>query len=158
MNNSFIQELYLLEEISVDETLLNDNEYIEIANETKLLKELFHEINDLTNQSNIPLITTEKQIINTVQNVEDGVNIITKMTKNRVITYILLSSVTGLVIGGPLGLVGSTLLCSSTGAMITLNTILLGGALGSVSTGGIFGSITGLTHYVKNKLFTPLKL
>ena len=151
MNNSFIQELYLLEEISVDETLLNDNEYIEIANETKLLKELFHEINDLTNQSNIPLITTEKQIINTVQNVEDGVNIITKMTKNRVITYILLSSATGLVIGGPLGLVGSTLLCSSTGAMITLNTILLGGALGSVSTGGIFGSITGLTHYVKNK-------
>ena len=151
MNNSFIQELYLLEEISVDETLLNDNEYIEIANETKLLKELFHEINDLTNQSNIPLIATEKQIINTVQNVEDGVNIITKMTKNRVITYILLSSVTGLVIGGPLGLVGSTLLCSSTGAMITLNTILLGGALGSVSTGGIFGSITGLTHYVKNK-------
>ena len=153
MNNSFIQELYLLEEISVDETLLNDNEYIEIANETKLLKELFHEINDLTNQSNIPLIATEKQIIKTVQNVEDGVNIITKMTKNRVITYILLSSVTGLVIGGPLGLVGSTLLCSSTGAMITLNTILLGGALGSVSTGGIFGSITGLTHYVKNKLF-----
>ena len=151
MNNSFIQELYLLEEISVDETLLNDNEYIEIANETKLLKELFHEINDLTNQSNIPLIATEKQIIKTVQNVEDGVNIITKMTKNRVITYILLSSVTGLVIGGPLGLVGSTLLCSSTGAMITLNTILLGGALGSVSTGGIFGSITGLTHYVKNK-------
>ena len=151
MNNSFIQELYLLEEISVDETLLNDNEYIEIANETKLLKELFHEINDLTNQSNIPLIATEKQIIKTVQNAEDGVNIITKMTKNRVITYILLSSVTGLVIGGPLGLVGSTLLCSSTGAMITLNTILLGGALGSVSTGGIFGSITGLTHYVKNK-------
>lgn len=151
MNNSFIQELYLLEEISVDETLLNDNEYIEIANETKLLKELFHEINDLTNQSNIPLIATEKQIIKTVQNVEDGVNIITKMTKNRVITYILLSSATGLVIGGPLGLVGSTLLCSSTGAMITLNTILLGGALGSVSTGGIFGSITGLTHYVKNK-------
>ena len=151
MNNSFIQELYLLEEISVDETLLNDNEYIEIANETKLLKELFHEINDLTNQSNIPLIATEKQIIKTVQNAEDGVNIITKMTKNRVITYILLSSVTGLVIGGPLGLVGSTLLCSSTGVMITLNTILLGGALGSVSTGGIFGSITGLTHYVKNK-------
>lgn len=151
MNNSFIQELYLLEEISVDETLLNDNEYIEIANETKLLKELFHEINDLTNQSNIPLIATEKQIIKTVQNAEDGVNIITKMTKNRVITYILLSSATGLVIGGPLGLVGSTLLCSSTGAMITLNTILLGGALGSVSTGGIFGSITGLTHYVKNK-------
>ena len=151
MNNSFIQELYLLEEISVDETLLNDTEYIEIANETKLLKELFHEINDLTNQSNIPLIATEKQIIKTVQNAEDGVNIITKMTKNRVITYILLSSATGLVIGGPLGLVGSTLLCSSTGAMITLNTILLGGALGSVSTGGIFGSITGLTHYVKNK-------
>lgn len=151
MNNSFIQELYLLEEISVDETLLNDNEYIEIANETKLLKELFHEINDLTNQSNIPLIATEKQIIKTVQNAEDGVNIITKMTKNRVITYILLSSATGLVIGGPLGLVGSTLLCSSTGVMITLNTILLGGALGSVSTGGIFGSITGLTHYVKNK-------
>tara|TARA_B110000208_G_scaffold23634_1_gene30211 strand:- start:15331 stop:15789 length:459 start_codon:yes stop_codon:yes gene_type:complete len=152
MNKTLIQDLHSFEEIYIDSSILHDKDFKQIAEEAQLLKALFNEINLLAEAGGVPLQKTEEKLVNSAENIHSANNTLTKINRKKIATYIFLSGLGGVIIGGPVGSLGALVLCSSTGTIISASSLVIAATLGSISTGGIFSSITGLTHYIKKRL------
>lgn len=117
-------------------------EYQQLAEDAKVLKEIFHDINTIVHESSEPLEEIDSKIENTVSNVENGNKhlekaLITKRLRTSM-TIVGISSAVGLVVGLPLGGVSAIGVAGAVGAYITGGLIL-----GGVAAGGVAGTSSG---------------
>ena len=129
-------------------------EYQQLAKDASILKEIFHDINNIVHQGREPLEDIDSKIEDVIENVEHGNNHLEKaLTSKRLktsITIIGITSVVGLIVGLPLGGVGAIGVAGAVGAYITGGLIVSGAVAGGIAgTGGGFG-IGCLTNKIRN--------
>tara|TARA_B110000971_G_scaffold96382_1_gene99143 strand:+ start:6131 stop:6589 length:459 start_codon:yes stop_codon:yes gene_type:complete len=125
-------------------------EYQHISEESKLLKEVFQDLNKLVQQSKEPLEEIDSIVANSVENVEKGNTMLTKAVKRNktknTITFIAITSLLGACIGGPLGGCAIAGISMAVSGSVTVAGIVGGALVGAGAVAGTFGGAGGVLY------------
>ena len=126
--------------------------YEKLAEESALLKEIFHDIKDIVNQGDIPLeeieIKTENCISHTIKGNQSLINAAKSNKAKNTVVLVITASLVGACVGGPIGVGAAVGLSTAVIGFTTLSSILSGAVIGAVTGAGTAGGISGLFYRV----------
>jgi len=138
-----------------DFEVISEEEARKLSEESAMLKEIFVDINKITEESRVPMEEIETKTEACIHNVKKGNVQLTKAVKaNKTKNTIVLVSVASLIgacIGGPIG--GGAAAGISTAAIgfATLTSILGGAAIGALTGAGAIGGGSGICYRIIKK-------
>tara|TARA_B110000211_G_scaffold214142_1_gene255323 strand:+ start:856 stop:1308 length:453 start_codon:yes stop_codon:yes gene_type:complete len=130
-------------------------EYEKLAEESAILKEIFHDIQIIVNQGADVLDEIEQKTENSITNTEKGnASLIKAVKSNKTRNTIMLvsaSSLLGVCIGGPIGGGAAAGISTAVIGFATISSILSGAIIGAVTGAGTLGGISGMCYRVLKK-------
>ena len=145
---SFDLSDYNYEEINMDE-------YEQIAIDSALIKEIFEDIKNITNQGTEQLEDIERGTENSIINTTKGnVSLVKAVKSNKTkntIALVVTTSLIGLCVGGPIGGGAAAGISTAVIGFATLSSILSGAIIGAVTGAGTLGGISGICYKTLKK-------
>lgn len=134
---------------------VNNEEYEDLSEQAKLLKEIFEDLNCLVQNASEPLDDIATKTDNTIEYVEKGNIYLTKAVKSNktknTIVLVSLASLLGMCIGGPLGGVGAAGISTAAIGFATVSSILSGAIIGGLTGAGALGGVSGVCYNIIKK-------
>tara|TARA_B110000908_G_C10237937_1_gene444444 strand:+ start:1676 stop:2134 length:459 start_codon:yes stop_codon:yes gene_type:complete len=133
----------------------DDTECETIAEDARIIKEIFEDLNQYTLDAQEPMEHALHKTSTALVYVDEGTSTLKKASSynKRKHTLILISvaSILGACIGGPLGGAGVAGITTSIAGTTTVGGIVGGAIVGSVTGGGILGVLCSLKSRLRNR-------